>query len=290
MAKKRSNPNSEMLNQACTNKRQALSQLKRRMRSYELKFRTNNQKAFYETIQDKELTFCAGPAGSGKTYIAVAFALQALAERGNHVDGIIITKPLVEAAGEKIGFLPGDIDEKTDPFMMSYWCNMEKLIGKDVLEVLTYTKVIEVIPMAYMRGVTLDNKIVILDEAQNATTDQMKMLLTRIGEDSKYIICGDIEQTDRKGGNGLLDGLLRFANTEQVGISTFGPEDIVRNPLISVILDQYKLEIHPDDLDLIESGGDGSAHLIPRAGAFLSQESDIPLKRITKHKDSKHGN
>ena len=288
MSKKKMNSTPENSTQVCVNKRQALSQLKRIMRKYKLSFRTKNQKVLYENITDKELTFCAGPAGSGKTFIAVAYALQALAERGNQIDGIVITKPLVEAAGEKIGFLPGDIDEKTDPFMMSYWCNMEKIIARDILDVLTYTKVIEVIPMAYMRGVTLDNKIVILDEAQNATTDQMKMLLTRIGEKSKYIICGDIEQTDRKA-NGLLDGLLRFTNTDNIGICTFGPEDIVRNPIISVILEKYKLDISIDDMDLIEGGGDGAAHLVPRAGAFLTQ-SDIPIKKKHNYKkDSKNG-
>lgn len=289
MSKKKSNSTVTTTPQVCTNKRQALSQLKRMMRKYKLEFRSSNQKLFYEEIQSRELTFCAGPAGSGKTYIAVAYALQALAERGNQIDGIVITKPLIEAAGEKIGFLPGDIDEKTDPFMMSYWCNMQKLIGRDVLDVLTYTKVIEVIPMAYMRGVTLDNKIVILDEAQNATPEQMKMLLTRIGEKSKYIICGDIEQTDRKS-NGLLDGLLRFTNTDGVGICTFGPEDIVRNPIISVILDKYKLDISSEDIDMISNGGDGAAHLIPRAAAYLTQ-NDISIKdNNTKHRGTKNGN
>tara|TARA_R100000152_G_C6769271_1_gene195059 strand:+ start:873 stop:1739 length:867 start_codon:yes stop_codon:yes gene_type:complete len=288
MSKKKTNSTPDPKGQACVNKRQALSQLKRKMRAHKLEFRTANQKVFYDKITEKDLTFCAGPAGSGKTYIAVAYALKALAERGNQIDGIVITKPLVEAAGEKIGFLPGDIDEKTDPFMMSYWCNMEKLIGRDILDVLTYSKVIEVIPMAYMRGVTLDNKIVILDEAQNATRDQMKMLLTRIGEKSKYIICGDIEQTDRKT-NGLLDGLLRFINTDCVGISTFGPEDIVRNPIISIILDKYKLDISSEDIDMIQSGGDGAAHLIPRAGAFL-RDNDIPLKNEQHNKETKHGN
>tara|TARA_B100000131_G_scaffold317802_1_gene360487 strand:- start:2274 stop:3131 length:858 start_codon:yes stop_codon:yes gene_type:complete len=263
----------------CVNKRQALSQLKRRMKEFELHFRTNKQRIFYNTIKENDLTFCAGPAGSGKTFIAVAYALELLANRNNPIDGIVITKPLVEASGEKIGFLPGDVDEKTDPFMMSYWCNMQKLIEREVLNVLTYSKVIEVIPMAYMRGVTLDNKIVILDEAQNATPEQMKMLLTRIGDKSQYIICGDIEQTDRKDTNGLLDGLLRFANMDNVGICTFDKEDIVRNPIITHILDRYAMDIPDRDIKQFGEVGDGGGELSALYQKFIKPKvkSDISI-------------
>ena len=280
MSKKRKiSTNVDDLSQSCLNKRQALSQLKRKMRSYELHYRTSKQEIFYKELEKNDLTFCAGPAGSGKTYIAVTYALQSLAKRHNGVDGIVITKPLVEAAGEKIGFLPGDVDEKTDPFMMSYWCNMQKLIDREVLNVLTYSKIIEVIPMAYMRGVTLDNKIVILDEAQNATPDQMKMLLTRIGDKSKYIICGDIEQTDRKDTNGLLDGLLRFSSMDNVGICTFDHKDIVRNPLISKILDRYSLDIPPKDIAQFGTQGDGAGRLSELYYKFFNNmnKNDISL-------------
>tara|TARA_B100001250_G_C19816234_1_gene798584 strand:+ start:6792 stop:7652 length:861 start_codon:yes stop_codon:yes gene_type:complete len=281
MSRKRKAPNasSALDLPQCINKRQALSQLKRRMREFELHFRTDKQRIFYNTIKDNDLTFCAGPAGSGKTFIAVAYALQLLANRTNPVDGIVITKPLVEASGEKIGFLPGDVDEKTDPFMMSYWCNMHKLIEREVLNVLTYSKVIEVIPMAYMRGVTLDNKIVILDEAQNATPEQMKMLLTRIGDKSQYIICGDIEQTDRKDTNGLLDGLLRFANMDNVGICTFDKEDIVRNPIITHILDRYALDIPDRDIKQFGEVGDGGGDLSVLYQKFIKpkDKSDISI-------------
>ena len=266
------------IQQSCINKRQALSQLKRRMKEFKLHFRTEKQHLFYNTISENDLTFCAGPAGSGKTYIAVAYALQVLADRNTPIDGIVITKPLVEASGEKIGFLPGDVDEKTDPFMMSYWCNMHKLVEREALNVLTYSKVIEVIPMAYMRGVTLDNKIVILDEAQNATPEQMKMLLTRIGDKSKYIICGDIEQTDRKDTNGLLDGLLRFSNMNHVGVCTFDKEVIVWNPLISKILDRYALDIPDRDIRQFGEVGDGGGDLSVLYQKFIrhADKSDIP--------------
>ena len=280
--KKRSATSVDDLAQSCLNKRQALSQLKRKMRAFDLHFRTSKQEIFYKELSKNDLTFCAGPAGSGKTYIAVTYALQALADRHNPVDGIVITKPLVEAAGEKIGFLPGDIDEKTDPFMMSYWCNMQKLIDREVLNVLTYSKVIEVIPMAYMRGVTLDNKIIILDEAQNATTDQMKMLLTRIGDKSKYIICGDIEQTDRKNTNGLLDGLLRFSNMDNVGICTFDHEDIVRNPLISKVLERYKLEIPSRDIEQFGTIGDGAGELSELYYKFFNNLKKNDISSVNK--------
>lgn len=135
------------------------------------------------------------------------------------------------------------ISEKTDPFMMSYWYNIRKFIGIDVMDILIHEKVIEVIPLAFMRGLTLDNKIVILDEAQNATPEQIKMFLTRIGDRSKYIICGDVEQTDRKDANGLADSIKRFTGMDEIGLCSFARDDIVRNSLISKILDKYRGEV-----------------------------------------------
>jgi len=225
------------------NKRQAMSKLKRIMKDSFLEFRNLNQKKMYSTMSSKEITFVGGPAGVGKTYIVSHYALKSLIEKGTPYDGIVITKPLVEANGEKIGFLPGDLSEKTDPFMMSYWYNIRKFIGSDTMDILIHEKVIEVIPLAFMRGLTLDNKIVILDEAQNATPEQIKMFLTRIGDRSKYIICGDVEQTDRKDANGLADSLTRFTNMNEIGICTFNKEDIVRNNLISKILDRYQDDV-----------------------------------------------
>ena len=219
------------------NKRQALKELKNK--DWTIKFRNRNQKRFYDMVEKKDITFCTGPAGCGKTYLSVHYALKALADKETPYDGIVIVKPLVEADGEKLGFLPGDVEEKTEPFMMSFYYNMEQLIGKHILGILRQEEIIKVIPMAYMRGLTLSNKIVILDETQNATPAQIKMFLTRLGENSKYIIAGDLEQTDKRGVNGLDDSIRRFAGIRGVGLSLFTTKDIVRHKLISKLLSRY---------------------------------------------------
>ena len=172
-------------NQPCENKRQALSQIKR-IDWKSLDFRTLNQKSFYRTIGRNDVTFCVGPAGCGKTYLATHYALKNLAQ--GKYKNMVITKPLVEVDGEKMGYLPGDIDEKTAPYMMSLYYNMEQIIGKERLEVLKRAGVVQVIPLAYMRGLTLTDSIVVLDEAQNATPSQIKTFLTRIGNGSKFIV------------------------------------------------------------------------------------------------------
>jgi phosphate starvation-inducible PhoH-like protein len=148
---------------------------------------------------------------------------------------------LVEAAGEKIGFLPGDVEEKTLPFMMSFYYNMEQIIGKQRMEVLKESNTIQVIPMAYMRGITLSNKFVILDEAQNATPEQIKMFVTRLGEGSRYIITGDLAQSDiKRGMSGLEDAIKRFAGVHGVGLAQFKEKDIVRHSLVRRLLKRYK--------------------------------------------------
>ena len=192
--------------QTCQNKRQALSQIKRI--KWNIEFRTKNQKYFWDTIQRNDVTFCAGPAGCGKTYIASYYALQMLANK--KFESIILTKPLVEAGGEKLGYLPGDVDEKTEPFMMSFYYNMEQIIGKQRLDVLRDAGVIKVIPLAYMRGLTLTDTCVILDEAQNTLPIQIKTFLTRIGQGSKFIVSGDLLQTDIHNENVLEDSVKRL--------------------------------------------------------------------------------
>tara|TARA_B100001123_G_scaffold449333_1_gene614246 strand:- start:1415 stop:2293 length:879 start_codon:yes stop_codon:yes gene_type:complete len=230
----------ELTHHVNNNKRQVLKDLK--VLDFDtLQYKTIAQRRFYKTVSDKDITFCIGPAGCGKTYLSVHRALRELGDKESHIDGIVIVKPLVEAAGEKIGFLPGDVEEKTAPWMMSFYYNMEQIIGKQRLEILKETGVIEVMPLAYMRGITLSNKFVILDEAQNATPDQIKMFVTRIGEHSKYIITGDLEQSDiAKHKSGLEDAVKRFAGVHGVGLAKFKEKDIVRHSLVKRLLKRYK--------------------------------------------------
>ena len=223
--------------QPCENKRQALSQIKRIDWS-ELEFRTPNQKTFYNTISRNDVTFSIGPAGCGKTYLATHYALKNLA-KGKY-SKLVITKPLVEVDGERMGYLPGDIDEKTMPYMMSLYYNMEQIIGKQRLDVLKKAGVVQVIPLAYMRGLTLTDSIVVLDEAQNATPAQIKTFVTRIGQGSKYIINGDLMQSDIRSENGLEDAIKRFTGIRRVGFSQFDLSDVVRHPIVAEMLERYQ--------------------------------------------------
>ena len=231
---------SELNNHTVNNKRQVIKDLKM-LNFDEIKFKNPAQKRFYNTISKKDITFGIGPAGCGKTYLSVHRALRELGDKNSKIDGIVIVKPLVEAAGEKIGFLPGDVEEKTAPFMMSFYYNMEQIIGKPRLDILKESNVIQVIPLAFMRGITLANKFVILDEAQNATPEQIKMFVTRIGEHSKYIITGDLEQSDiQKHKSGLEDAIKRFAGIHGVGLAQFKEKDVVRHSLVRRLLKRYK--------------------------------------------------
>ena len=231
---------SELNNHTISNKRQALKDLKM-LNFDDIQFKTSAQRRFYNTISKKDITFCIGPAGCGKTYLSVHRALKELGDKESKIDGIVIVKPLVEAAGEKIGYLPGDVEEKTAPFMMSFYYNMEQIIGKQRLQILKDSNTIQVIPLAFMRGITLANKFVILDEAQNATPEQIKMFVTRIGEHSKYIITGDLEQSDiSKHKSGLEDAIKRFAGIHGVGLAQFKDKDVVRHSLVKRLLKRYR--------------------------------------------------
>ena len=226
-------------NHNVSNKRQAMKDIKM-LNFDDIQFKNPAQRRFYTTISKKDITFCIGPAGCGKTYLSVHRALRELGDKDSHIDGIVIVKPLVEAAGEKIGFLPGDIEEKTAPFMMSFYYNMEQIIGKQRLEVLKKAGVVQVIPLAYMRGLTLTDSIVVLDEAQNATPAQIKTFITRIGSGSKYIVCGDLMQSDIRKENGLEDSIKRFTGIRKVGFSQFDLEDVVRHPIVAHLLERYQ--------------------------------------------------
>ena len=226
-------------NQECSNHRQAMAQIKRI--KWNIEFKNKNQAKFYDSINSNTITFCIGPAGCGKTYVATYWALQNLADKNSSYDGIVVTKPIVEVDGERIGYLPGDIDEKTEPFMHSVYYNMEQIIGKNRLEVLRKAGIIKVIPLAYMRGLTLQNKIVMLDEAQNSTQSQIKTFLTRIGMGSKYIVSGDLMQSDLKGRNlnGLEDSIKRFTGLYGCGFTRFTMSDVVRHPIVAELLHRY---------------------------------------------------
>ena len=221
-------------------KKEIISQvLKKRPKN---KFLTENQKIYYETLLNNQITICSGPAGVGKSYIAMKAALDLLADPNNNYEKIIIVRPAVEAE-EKLGSLPGNMEEKLDPYIFPSYYLINKIIGKEAREKLKENDIIEVFALAYMRGMNIDNSILIFEEAQNSTPNQMKLLLTRIGFNSKFFISGDLEQTDRykdKKQSGLWDALQKFKNIDDVGVFEFEDKDIVRNPLISKILKQYE--------------------------------------------------
>ena len=221
-------------------KRDIISQVvKKKQKS---KFLTENQKIYSETLLNNQITICSGPAGVGKSYIAMKTAVDLLLDDGNGYDKIIIVRPAVEAE-EKLGALPGNLEEKLDPYIFPSYYLLNKIIGKEAREKLKDAEIIEVFALAYMRGMTIDNSILIFEEAQNATPKQMKLLLTRIGSNTKFFISGDIEQTDRykdKKHSGLYDALIRFNNIPGIGVFEFGDKDGVRNPIITKILQKYE--------------------------------------------------
>ena len=205
------------------------------------KFLSESQKTYYDILNQNQITICSGPAGVGKSYIAMKCALDLLADPETPYEKIIIVRPAVEAE-EKLGSLPGGVEEKLDPYIFPSYYLMNKIIGKDCRERLKEIEAIEVFALAYMRGMNIDNSILIFEEAQNSTPSQMKLLLTRIGFNSKFFISGDLEQFDRhkdKTQTGLWDALHKFQNLNDIGTFEFLPEDVVRNPLISHILKRY---------------------------------------------------
>lgn len=206
------------------------------------KFLTQSQREYYDKLRRNQITVCSGPAGVGKSFIAMKAAVDLLAEHDSPYEKIIIVRPAVEAE-EKLGSLPGNVEEKLDPYIFPSYYLLNKIIGKESREKLKSLEVIEVFALAYMRGMNIDNSILIFEEAQNATPKQMKLLLTRIGTDSKFFISGDLEQTDRykdKKHSGLWDALERLKNMSEVGVHHFGDEDVVRNPIITELLKRYE--------------------------------------------------
>jgi phosphate starvation-inducible PhoH-like protein len=206
------------------------------------KFLSESQKDYYDILTNNQITICSGPAGVGKSYIAMKCAVDLLVDPETPYEKIIIVRPAVEAE-EKLGSLPGNVEEKLDPYIFPSYYLLNKIVGKDIREKLKDVEAIEVFALAYMRGMNIDNSILIFEEAQNSTPSQMKLLLTRIGFNSKFFISGDLEQFDRhkdKTQTGLWDALKKFNDVPDIGVFEFNPEDIVRNPLISSILKKYE--------------------------------------------------
>ena len=208
------------------------------------KFLSPNQEEYYNILKQNQITICSGPAGVGKSYIAMKAAVDLLLDSNNSYEKLIIVRPAVEAE-EKLGSLPGNLEEKLDPYIFPSYYLLNKIIGKEAREKLKEAEVIEVFALAYMRGMNIDNSILVFEEAQNATPNQMKLLLTRIGFNSKFFISGDLEQTDRykdKKQSGLYDAIQRFQNVNDIGVYDFRNAKNVRNPLISKILVKYDEE------------------------------------------------
>lgn len=203
-----------------------------------IKVKNINQFKYMEIISNSTVTFGIGPAGTGKTFLAVASAVKLYAE--NKIRKIVLTRPAVEA-GERLGYLPGDLSQKIDPYLVPLFDALEHFFGNEKLGYLIEKRNIEIVPLAYMRGRTLDNACIILDEAQNATSNQIKMFLTRLGENSKIIITGDETQIDlyKKDYSGLRKTRKKLSNIDEISVMEFQNSDIVRNPIVSKILEVF---------------------------------------------------
>ncbi len=227
-----------------TNRQEDLQDLQRDVlaktrRGDDIRAKTFRQRQYIQAIRNHDLTFCIGPAGTGKTYLAVVLAAQALLS--NQYDRLILTRPAVEA-GEKLGFLPGDLQQKINPYLRPLYDALYELIDREKIENLMERGVIEVAPIAYMRGRTLNNAFVIMDEAQNSTPSQMKMVLTRLGFRSRMVVTGDITQTDlpsyQESGLAVAQKILQ--NVEGIAFCQLSQADVVRNALVQRIVAAYE--------------------------------------------------
>ena len=200
--------------------------------------RTKGQETYVQTVKKNDIVFSVGPAGTGKTFIAVAFAVAAL--ENHDVDKIVLCRPAVEA-GENLGFLPGDLKEKIDPYLTPLYDSLDIMLPRNRLKQLLDKKIIEIIPLAYMRGRTLDNAFMILDEAQNASAMQMKMFLTRLGVNSRAVITGDITQIDlpKKSASGMVQIIKILKGVDGIGFVHLAESDVVRHHLVRKIINAY---------------------------------------------------
>lgn len=201
--------------------------------------KTFNQRRYIKAIEENDIVFATGPAGTGKTYLAVVKAVSAL--KSQEVKRIILTRPAVEA-GESLGFLPGDLKEKVDPYLRPLYDALHDTLGVEATESFIEKGIIEIAPLAYMRGRTLEDAYIILDEAQNTTDQQMKMFLTRLGFNSKMIVTGDVSQVDLPRGvrSGLITCINILKGIDNIAICTFDVSDIIRHPLVQKVIDRYE--------------------------------------------------
>lgn len=225
-------------------------------RGKQIKWKTLGQKKYIEEIQKKDITFSIGPAGTGKTFLAVALAVTAF--RNKQVDRIILTRPAVEA-GEKLGFLPGDLQNKVDPYLRPLYDSLHEIMGSETFLRNLEKGLIEVAPLAYMRGRTLDDSFIILDEAQNTTPEQMKMFLTRLGFGSKIVVTGDVTQIDLPGDkrSGLKEVVKILKDVPGIGIVNLTEKDVVRHELVQKIITAYEKyeKAKPKQINKSPSGG-----------------------------------
>ena len=210
----------------------------------DIKYKNETQKRLTESIHKNDLTICSGPPGSGKTFLACYQALHEL-KHNKFIDKIVLVKSVTTLKDEEIGFLKGTMEEKMEPFVYSFVKNFEKIISRDITNYLMEDKIIEVIPIAYMRGINIDNAVVIIDECQNITIENIRTILSRIGENSKMVLLGDLKQIDQKNkSNTALKFLVEnFYAVDYVGVIEFTLDDIVRHPLIKVIEPIFDMEM-----------------------------------------------
>jgi phosphate starvation-inducible PhoH-like protein len=218
------------------------SVIKKRVKN---KFLTQSQENYYHILKNNQITICSGPAGTGKSHVSLKAAIDLLLDPDNSYEKLIIIRPAVESSDSKLGSLPGDVRDKMDPYIYASFYLLQKIIGREATLKLEEAGIIEIMSLSFIRGLSVDNALLIGEEFQNATPNEMKTVLTRIGFNSKFFISGDIEQSDKfkqKEKSGLYDALERLNDMKDVGIFKFKPEDIVRNPIITEIIKRYNTE------------------------------------------------